>query len=403
MRIAYISYEYPPDTGLGGIGTYTKQAAILMSRRGHDIHVFCAGFKDNIIVEQGISIHKIASHDPADFSELVLDIFRNEHSLKLFDCIESAEINCNARYIKAAFPGLPLVVRLHTPNWLVEKLKKKYTSGKDKWRFFLGALRRGRWDLGYWRRYDPGNDPERDFTLSAESVTAPSKAMKQWAFKKWGMEENRISIFPNPFEPPPLLLIQHEAEENIILFFGRLNVLKGLVGLTIAIKGVLKKHRHWKMIFIGNDGPSLDGIGSMKSWMQKKIHKVNKQVEFIEGLPYDQLMEKIVVSEIIVLPSLFESFSYTCAEAMAAGKPVVGSKNGGMAELLAGGAGITVDPLKPKKIAAAIESLINDKEGRKLIGAKARKKILEYCDNEKIGSQMEDVYKKAIQKKEVHV
>ena len=28
MRIAFISYEFPPDTGKGGIGTYTKLLAV---------------------------------------------------------------------------------------------------------------------------------------------------------------------------------------------------------------------------------------------------------------------------------------------------------------------------------------------------------------------------------------
>ena len=31
MRIALVSYEYPPDTGFGGIGTYVHQAAGMLA------------------------------------------------------------------------------------------------------------------------------------------------------------------------------------------------------------------------------------------------------------------------------------------------------------------------------------------------------------------------------------
>ena len=40
MRIALISYEYPPETGFGGIGTYTHCHARALSRLGHEVHVF---------------------------------------------------------------------------------------------------------------------------------------------------------------------------------------------------------------------------------------------------------------------------------------------------------------------------------------------------------------------------
>ena len=40
MRIALLSYEYPPETGFGGIGTYTYYQARALARLGHEAHVF---------------------------------------------------------------------------------------------------------------------------------------------------------------------------------------------------------------------------------------------------------------------------------------------------------------------------------------------------------------------------
>ncbi|MEH2108257.1 glycogen/starch synthase [Nostoc sp.] len=40
MKIAFISYEYPPDTAYGGIATYLYQAARVLQQRGHLVEVF---------------------------------------------------------------------------------------------------------------------------------------------------------------------------------------------------------------------------------------------------------------------------------------------------------------------------------------------------------------------------
>ena len=45
MRIAFISWEFPPATGKGGIGTYVTQIAKAMACMHHDVHVFAGNCK----------------------------------------------------------------------------------------------------------------------------------------------------------------------------------------------------------------------------------------------------------------------------------------------------------------------------------------------------------------------
>ena len=166
MRIAYITYEFPPDTGKGGIGTYSKQVASIMAGLGWDIHVFAGSPKKQALQKiSGYHVHFIKCDNGFDFRENVAPVFSKEHYILPFDLIESPEINGNAWEVKKAFPLIPLVVRLHAPNWLVEQLKKRYVSFFAKLRFLLGALRRGRWDAGYWRPYDFQVDADYRFTL----------------------------------------------------------------------------------------------------------------------------------------------------------------------------------------------------------------------------------------------
>ena len=46
MRIAILSYEYPPETGFGGIGTYAYYHARALAKLGHDVHVFAGSTKN---------------------------------------------------------------------------------------------------------------------------------------------------------------------------------------------------------------------------------------------------------------------------------------------------------------------------------------------------------------------
>ncbi len=381
MRIALVSYEFPPDTGKGGIGTYVKQLAFALAERGCDVHVFAGSShraSDELI--DGYWIHWLQCIDGNDFRDDVVKAFAAQHALAQFNLIESAEINANAWEIKKAFPQIPLVVRLHAPNSLVESLKKIYIPFAAKLRFVLGALRRMKWDAGYWRTYKRETDTDYQFIQLANAITAPSDAMKDWVVKYWQIPVEKIKVIPNIFIPPSDLLqipVYETPRYKRIIFFGRLNVLKGLVNATRAMKKTLKEYPDWQFRVIGDDGPGPHISTTMRNWMKQKLAPVIKQVEFLEGMHYEALPNAIEPAEIVLLPSLFESFSYTCIEAMAAGKAVVGSSNGGMKDLIQdGNTGILTDPENYNDIYAGIKKIIDNNELRYRMSLNAREHVL---------------------------
>lgn len=379
MRIAFISYEFPPDTGKGGIGTYTYQTATLLAKKGIEVHVFAgSNYRTETERNDKLTIHRIHSENPHTFRKEVVEIFETQHQLTPFDVIESPEIHSNALEVKKRFPHLPLVVRLHAPNCLVEHLKNTYIPFTAKMRFVLGALRRGRWDLGYWRPYNKENDPDYQFVNNADYVTAPSEAMRTWVAKHWRLSSQKVYVLPNPFIPPASLLeIPIRGSNKEILFYGRLNVLKGCVNLTYAIRKVLKRYPDWKVTIIGENGAGPNGVGTMLDWMKKRLKAYNERIEFRASISYHELPSAIAGASIIVLPSLFESFSYVCAEAMAAGKAIVGSREGGMSDLLKDQqSGSLVNPYSFVAIARSIERYIEENELRLNAGKKARESIV---------------------------
>ena len=81
-------------------------------------------------------------------------------------------------------------------------------------------------------------------------------------------------------------------------------------------------------------------------------------------------------------------------EYMAAGKPIVASKLGGLAEILAPDKySILIDSTDPVRLALALVSVLKDKE--KIIGAmKNRKNRTERFSSDKMAEQYSCVYKK---------
>jgi glycogen(starch) synthase len=368
LNLAFISYEYPPDTGKGGIGTYTQQMAVLLQSAGVEVHVFAGSqTREGAENENGLHVHRILCTSVHDFSEKLVSVFRSVNAQTPFDVIESAEIHANALEIKKLFPLIPLIVRLHAPDCIVESLKKRYVPFLHKLRFVLGAVRRGYWDAGYWRKYSYKNDADYNFTTLADAVTAPSTAMKEWAVKNWAISDQNISVIGNPFIPSDSFLklpVPNAFNHKTVIFFGRLNVLKGLVNATKAMKKILLRHPDWKFKVIGDDGPGpiLGGL-QMRAWMKEQLGCYNDSVIFYDGVLYEMLPEILREGEIVILPSLFESFSYACLEAMAAGKAVVGSTSGGMKDLIENGkTGLLIDPEREDSLYNAINFLITNPE-----------------------------------------
>src|SRR5688572_26496968 len=59
MRVGLVSYEYPPQQGLGGVGTYMFRLAGALGRAGHEVHVI-TGPSDRPPVQQpNVSLHRI--------------------------------------------------------------------------------------------------------------------------------------------------------------------------------------------------------------------------------------------------------------------------------------------------------------------------------------------------------
>lgn len=97
--------------------------------------------------------------------------------------------------------------------------------------------------------------------------------------------------------------------------------------------------------------------------------------------------------DIFVLPSLYEGLGVAALEAMAAGKPVVASRVGGLVESIGDGiTGLLTPPRDTHAISEAIARLINDPSAARALGERAAAHVREHFALEQMAARNEAYY-----------
>ena len=137
--------------------------------------------------------------------------------------------------------------------------------------------------------------------------------------------------------------------KKIILTVGNLFEIKGHKYLIEAMQKVVKRRKDVLCIIVGG--------GKLKGKLERQIRKagVETHVKLVGGRPHDEIPIWMNACDLFVLPSLRESFGVVQIEAMACGKPVVATYNGGSEELITSeDYGLLCEPANPEELAEKI-------------------------------------------------
>jgi glycosyltransferase involved in cell wall biosynthesis len=94
---------------------------------------------------------------------------------------------------------------------------------------------------------------------------------------------------------------------------------------------------------------------------------------FLGGINQDQLYEEMSECAVLCLPSLAESAPMVIAQAMAAGKPVIATRVGGVPEMVEEGVtGRLCEPDDPDQLALCLLDVLRDQSMRREMGKRAR-------------------------------
>ena len=396
MRIAFISYEFPPDTAFGGIATYIGQVSIMMHKRGHSVEVFTASEKKigyhNL---NGIGVNYITTIDRETFKDLVLPIFMIRHQEMPFDIVESPEYNADGLRIKEKFTNLPFTVKLHTPKFLIDRLNKNIpiVHWLMKIRILIAGYRRLKNPNRYWK-YERKKDLEYKLVKISDLITTPSVSLGCIVSKEWKIPAKKIITIPYPFIPPlALLSIPVENDLKTITYMGRLESRKGVQIFINVIPVIAQKYPEFIFCFVGKDSIYPGTALTMKEFLLTQLNKHTSRLKFIDHIPQEKISQILKESSICIFPSVWENFPNVCLEAMSAGRAIIASRNGGMKDMLEYPlCGILVDPTSSEEILAAIEKLICNREFRLSIGQQARQSVLKKYNAHKIGELIESYY-----------
>ena len=410
MKVAFVSYEYPPDAAYGGIATYVHQAARMLCARGHHVEVFSSSpRRDGPQIEDDILVHRILETRQENFALPVGRLFAKRHKTVRFDVLEGPEFLADAREAVKLVPDIPLVVKLHTPSIMLLELNYLETSTIKKVRHCLNGILRGvkpAWGypphaMGYRSQALEADGMERVHTLDADEIATPSKSLGDILIQKWGLQPGVVSCVPYPYTPDRKLLdIPAETHTNVVTFVGRLEMRKGVLELARAIPIVLEEYPTARFRFVGSSEDSPIANVGMQHYLERRLQGYKRSLEFTGAVAPHEIPKLFAKTDICVFPSRWENFPCVCLEAMAAGRGIVASSAGGMAEMLNDGqCGSVIPPGEPQSIAQAVLALLRQPDRRIKLGEAARERLLAEYSVGRVGCLQEASYERAIERR----
>lgn len=143
--------------------------------------------------------------------------------------------------------------------------------------------------------------------------------------------------------------------KTIFLFIGGLLEIKGIKYLMKSIPKVVKQNPNVLFLLIGS--------GPLKGMLVNLIQELKLQNNIIlcNSMPHEEIPLWIGSCDVLMLPSLSESFGLVISEALAMKKPVIATKVGAIPTIVKNNYnGILINPKDSKAIESAINQIINN-------------------------------------------
>jgi D-inositol-3-phosphate glycosyltransferase len=195
-----------------------------------------------------------------------------------------------------------------------------------------------------------------------------------------------------------------KPEDRMVLFVGRIEPLKGVDTLIHAMScpELQSLHRPVHLAIIGGEPNALpENMTEEMSRLQSLCDDlcVERMVVFLGKRGQDTLPYYYSAAEVLVMPSLYESFGMVALEAMACGTPVIASEVGGLGYLVQDGqTGYTVPDSDPDALCDRLSRLLGDSHLRETMGANAAQYALYYAW-EKVAGQVIETYRELAERR----
>ncbi len=380
LNIAMLSLHSCPLGKLGGRDTggmnvYIQEIARELGRRGHKVDVFTRSHKPDhtqlmeigngvrlIHIETGIDeeIPKVAFYSYLQNFMCGIESFRSSQSIH-YDVIHS-------HYWLSGLTGKQLQIWWHIPHIIMfhtlAAVKNSIGLGMDEPELRV--------------------ENERELVHTCDRIIAATSREKNELIRHYGASGGGISVIPcgvnlNLFKPQDKNRARLELgldHQKILLYVGRLDPLKGLEQLLVAMSKIITRDK-MRLIIIGGDEYSQDRIKDLEK-IAAELH-IENSISFLGSVNQDKLPIFYSAADVSVIPSYYESFSLVALESLACGTPVVTTDVGDLRNIIREPeAGYVVKDNSPDVLASKIMRLLSQQNDKPEVPDKIRNLISGY-------------------------
>lgn len=387
MKILMLTWEYPPRI-VGGIARVVHDLSKRLIKDGHEVTVvtYKDGDSPSYENDKGVQVYRVENYmiHPNNFIDWIMQLNFNMIAKATeiiqkegkFDVIHAHDwlVANAAKVLKNSFE-IPIVATIHATE-----------SGRNS----------GIHDET--QRYI--NDTEWLLTYEATEVIVNSNYMKGHVQSLFGLPFDKINVAPNGINTTNFNGVERDYDfrrqyamdnEKIILYVGRLVYEKGIQHLISAMPKILANYHDAKLVIAGKGG-MLDELKG-----QAEAMGLRNKVYFTGYLDAKQVQKMYKCADVAVFPSTYEPFGIVALEAMLAGVPTVVSDIGGLNEIVTHREnGMKSYAGNSNSIADSVLSLLYDKQLAANIAKKAKAKVKEEFNWNKIAQDTHYIYEKAI-------
>jgi glycosyltransferase involved in cell wall biosynthesis len=339
MRYWLLTTEFPPFYG-GGISTYCAITARMLQENGHNVTVFLPDFSVSGVKEtdyEGIRMirfvprqtdaHQFLGYNAYLSYEFAEVVKRNILREGKPDVIEAHEYQGIAYYIQQfkwqriqPFADLNIIVTCHSPSFIcLEYNQVPIYKFPDYW---TGEM-------------------EKATIKGADLVLFPSRYLIKEMENRLSLKDVNSFVVPNPFDESTFSCAATALiEPNTIICFGKLAPLKGTFELLRYFDALWESGTDLKLYIVGGtdyffhpEGKTMYDLVLAKY----KSHIDSGRLVLTGNRSPEECSTYLAKAALVVVPSLFDNFPYTVLEAMAMGKIVLASKQGGHTEMITHG------------------------------------------------------------------
>lgn len=387
MKILMLTWEYPPRI-VGGIARVVHDLSKRLIKDGHEVTVVTYKDGDTLAYEndKGVEVYRVENYmiHPNNFIDWIMqlnfnlvakatEIIQKEGKFDVIHAHDWLVANA-AKTLKNSF-GIPIVATIHATE------AGRNSGIHDETQRYI-------------------NDTEWLLTYEATEVIVNSNYMKGHVQGLFGLPFDKINVIPNGINLTNFNGIERDYDfrrqyamdnEKIILYVGRLVYEKGVQHLISAMPKILEHYHDAKLVIAGKGG-MLDELRAQVNSMG-----LSNKVYFTGYLNAKQVQKMYKCADVAVFPSTYEPFGIVALEAMLAGVPTVVSDVGGLNEIITHREnGMKSYAGNSNSIADSVLSLLYDKQLAANVAKKAKVKVKEEFNWNKIAQDTHYTYEKAI-------